>query len=166
MFPKMHVSLYVKNIQRTIEFYRNFFGEEPAKQKADYAKFHLNKPALIISFVENPEKVSAAFGHLGFQMDTRQEVMERLDKSRELGLVVKEEMGTACCYALQDKFWVEDPDGYQWEVYYFHRDVEFNDPHYSTEQANACCTPNQNEKPRLAMADLNRTPSAAGTGCC
>jgi hypothetical protein len=53
--------------------------------------------------------------------------------------VAKEEIGTSCCYARQDKFWVNDPDGVQWEVYYFHQDTEFNDPHYESTEASACC---------------------------
>jgi len=166
MFPRMHISLYVSNIGKTVEFYRQFFGVEPAKQKNEYAKFHLESPSLIISFVENPQKVNPAFGHLGFQLEKREEVMARLATSQELGIVSREEIGTACCYALQDKFWVEDPDGYQWEVYYFHKDVEFNDPHYATEEASACCTPQQKEKSRLALADLNSPSCEAGSGCC
>ena len=55
-------------------------------------------------------------------------------------IVSREEMGTNCCYATQDKFWVNDPDNVQWEVYYFHADAEFNDPHYSLTEASACCT--------------------------
>ena len=64
-------------------------------------------------------------------------------KAKQKQLISKEEMGTNCCYAVQDKFWVSDPDGVQWEVYYFHADAEFNDPHYETQSATACCTPKQ-----------------------
>ncbi len=63
----MHVSLYVSDIAKTKEFYTKFFGQEPNKTKNDYCKFILDSPALIISFVQNKERVQQNFGHLGFQ---------------------------------------------------------------------------------------------------
>ena len=139
----MHVSLYVSNLAATVNFYNSFFGQQPDKIKPGYTKYILEKPSLIISFVENQERVIANFGHLGFQIDTLEELNERLAVAKQKQLISKEEMGTNCCYAVQDKFWVSDPDGVQWEVYYFHADAEFNDPHYETQSAIACCTPKQ-----------------------
>jgi len=139
-FPRMHVSLYVSDIQKSINFYTALFGQEPSKVKPKYAKYTLEDPSLIISFVENKERVQQNFGHLGFQVETIEELSKRLAKSKENNLVSKEEIGTSCCYAKQDKFWANDPDGVQWEVYYFHEDAEFNDPHYEMSEANACCT--------------------------
>jgi catechol 2,3-dioxygenase-like lactoylglutathione lyase family enzyme len=140
-FPRMHVSLYVKDLQQSINFYDQFFGQSPAKVKPHYAKYILDNPSLIISFVENGERVQQNFGHLGFQVETVEELNIRLWEARKKKIVSREEVGTNCCYAKQDKFWVNDPDGVQWEVYYFHADAEFNDPHYETETASACCTP-------------------------
>src|ERR1041384_3721083 len=139
-FPRMHVSLYVSDIGKSINFYTNFFGQQPAKVKPNYAKYVLEKPSLIISFVENKDRVQSNFGHLGFQVETLARLDEKLSEAKIKNLVTKEETGTNCCYAKQDKFWVNDPDGVQWEVYYFHADAEFNDPHYEMEEANACCT--------------------------
>jgi catechol 2,3-dioxygenase-like lactoylglutathione lyase family enzyme len=137
----MHVSLYVSDIQQTLNFYTSFFGQEPAKVKPAYAKYVLDSPSLIISFVENKERVQQNFGHLGFQVETEEELNKRKWDARMKKIVAKEEKGTNCCYAKQDKFWVTDPDGIQWEVYYFHEDAEFNDPHFETIAASACCMP-------------------------
>ena len=143
VFPRMHVSLYVSDLTATVNFYTAFFGQPAAKIKRGYAKYVLDKPSLIISFVENPERVQSHFGHLGFQVETVEELDERLAVARKAGLVSREEMGTSCCYARQDKFWVNDPDGVEWEVYYFHADAEFNDPRYQQEYDTAsnsqCC---------------------------
>ena len=136
----MHASLYVSDISKTVDFYTNFFGQEPAKVKPNYAKFVLENPSLIISFVENKERVQSNFGHLGFQVETLEELNSKLNEAKAKNLVAKEEIGTNCCYAKQDKFWVNDPDNVQWEVYYFHEDAEFNDPHYEMTEATACCT--------------------------
>jgi catechol 2,3-dioxygenase-like lactoylglutathione lyase family enzyme len=173
LFPRMHVSIYVKNIAATVEFYNNFFGQPADKVKPGYAKYVLEKPSLIISFVENAERVQQNFGHLGFQVETHEELALWQAKTLAKGLRVKEETGTNCCYALQDKFWVSDPDGVQWEVYYFHEDAEFNDPHYEIEAAEACCMPPQKaEKQKINLSELKFADSSAeacctpGSGCC
>lgn len=155
----MHLSLYVSNIEKTTSFYNTFFNTEPVKTKPGYAKYVLDNPHLIISFIENPERVRANFGHLGFQVETEEKLNEKLWKARADQLVASEEIGTNCCYAKQDKFWVEDPDGVQWEVYYFHEDSEFNDPKYEMTEATACCTPQS--KTKRALAEL--TPAS---NCC
>lgn len=170
MKTNMHVSLYVSDIHKTIAFYTELFEQEPSKVKPGYAKFMLKNPALVISFVENPSRVNPNFGHLGFQVATKEEVMSKLEALKPKGLVSKEEMGTACCYALQDKFWANDPDGHQWEVYYFHADSEFNDPKYSSEENEVCCIAPAEEKPakkKVALADLNKEACCEpNSGCC
>ena len=152
-FPRMHVSLYVSDIQRSVAFYSRFFGIAPTKVKADYAKYILESPSLIISFVQNPERVQQNFGHLGFQVESIEELNIRLWQARKDEMVMKEEVGTNCCYAKQDKFWVNDPDGVQWEVYYFHEDAEFNDPHYESDPSAVCCiVAPENGKAELQLA--------------
>ena len=157
LFPRMHVSLYVSDISKTVNFYSTFFGIEPVKVKSDYAKYILEKPSLIISFVENKERVQQNFGHLGFQVETPEDLNIKLWEAKKQNIVAKEETGTNCCYAKQDKFWVNDPDGVQWEVYYFHEDAEFNDPKYETTEATACCTPQQKEKVNLSELSSNKS---------
>jgi catechol 2,3-dioxygenase-like lactoylglutathione lyase family enzyme len=141
VFPRMHVSLYVSDLEKSLDFYSAFFGQNPAKVKPRYAKYVLESPSLIISFVENAERVRSNFGHLGFQVETLGEMHARLADAQAKGLVSEVEIGTACCYAKQDKFWATDPDGVEWEVYYFHEDAEFNDPRYAPEDAAACACP-------------------------
>jgi catechol 2,3-dioxygenase-like lactoylglutathione lyase family enzyme len=135
----MHASLYVSDLQNSIDFYTKFFGVEPVKVKPRYAKYVLESPSLIISFVENKDRVQANFGHLGFQVETLEDLNIKLWEARKKNIVSREETGTNCCYAKQDKFWATDPDGVQWEVYYFHEDAEFNDPHYELSETQACC---------------------------
>ena len=167
-YPRMHVSLYVSNLENTIKFYKSFFGVAPNKVKSGYAKFILEEPSLIISFIENKDRVQSNFGHLGFQLETKELMLEKLASARLLGIVSKEEIGTACCYAVQDKFWAEDPDGVQWEVYYFHEDVEFNDPHYTGGDSNFCCIPEKPKELKLVELRINTSTEscAPGSGCC
>jgi len=168
----MHVSLYVSDLAATTNFYTAFFGQAAEKVKPGYAKYVLDSPSLVISFVENKERVQGKFGHLGFQVATEQELAQRLLAAHNSKLEVLEEMGTNCCYANQDKFWVSDPDGHQWEVYYFHKDVAFNDPHYALGEAEACCAApdaaaaaaTARLKTELVQPDQNAC--APGSGCC
>lgn len=167
-YPRMHVSLYVSDIQKSINFYNSFFGQEPAKIRSKYAKYVLESPSLIISFVENKDRVQPNFGHLGFQVGTIEELNNRLVKAKANNLVSKEETGTNCCYATQDKFWANDPDGVQWEVYYFHADAEFNDPHYETTEATACCTVSAEETKESCgcNAEIAANGSTKKVACC
>ena len=157
-FPRMHVSLYVSDIAQTVNFYTAFFGQAASKVKAGYAKYELDSPGLIISFVENKDRVQENFGHFGIQVGSKEAMEARLEVARTQNIVSLEEIGTACCYAIQDKFWVTDPDGHQWEVYYFHEDVEFNDPKYAMEETAACCSPSTvtSEKPRIQLSELKK----------
>ncbi|MCV9385862.1 ArsI/CadI family heavy metal resistance metalloenzyme [Reichenbachiella ulvae] len=169
-FPRMHVSFYVSDITSTVNFYSTFFGKPANKIRKGYAKYVLDAPALIISFIENKDRVNSAFGHLGFQVETKEEMEERLSIAQKQGIVDREEIGTSCCYAVQDKFWVNDPDGYQWEVYYFHKDAEFNDPKYDEADASACCivTETVESKPKLNLSEIKKEEASCepGSGCC
>lgn len=160
----MHVSLYVTDIQKSVAFYTLFFGVEPSKIRLGYAKYHLDTPALVISFIQNPAKVSSQCGHFGFQVASNEELSQKLQEAKSKGLEVREEMGTQCCFALQDKFWVSDPDGFQWEIYVFKEDAEFNDPHYSQDTAQACCS-TDSFKPKYKLRPVDQG-SFKERGCC
>lgn len=181
VFPRMHVSLYVSDLAATVNFYTAFFGQPAAKIRRGYAKYVLDRPSLIISFVENAARVASNFGHLGFQVETVEEMEQRLAGARKMGLLPREEMGTSCCYAKQDKFWVNDPDGVEWEVYYFHEDAEFNDPRYQAEYDQAsgsgqCCIAPATRETAVPAEVLATAPMAfalaegpactPGGGCC
>jgi len=170
-FPRVHISLYVKNIAETVNFYTSFFGISATKVKTDYAKYELTNPSLIISFVQNPEKVQHNFGHLGFQVKTKKELIKLLAYAKKQKISILEEMETNCCYAKQDKFWIEDPNGIQWEVYYFHEDVEFNDPHFTSKNKGiTCCTPLNQEltkkEAKMKDTDLQTQKCEIDSGCC
>lgn len=173
-FPRMHVSLYVSNIQDTINFYTSFFGQAPEKVKSNYAKYLLSSPSLIISFVENQAMVASNFGHLGFQVASESDLNRMLESCEAKGLSVTREIGTACCYAVQDKFWVADPDGFQWEVYLFREDAEFNDIRYQDESVSACCMPSQHQevstsevaKVNFRVKETVANTCSPGGGCC
>ncbi|HTG49693.1 MAG TPA: ArsI/CadI family heavy metal resistance metalloenzyme, partial [Gemmatimonadales bacterium] len=106
-------------------FYRAFFGADPVKEKTGYVKFlpAWNPVNLALSEGGGGGAVGTV-NHLGIQVETTAEVMAQLARIKAAGLPVREEMGVDCCHANQDKFWVEDPDGVEWEVYHLNYDLE------------------------------------------
>lgn len=115
---KAHVSLQVTDIEKSVGFYQAMFGIVPVKYKADYAKFDLANPPLNLTLELNPNlKPGGTLSHLGIQVESTSCVQAAINRFKEAGLTVLEEKDTNCCYALQDKVWVSDPDGNQWEVF-------------------------------------------------
>lgn len=115
---KTHVSLNVTDIEKSVAFYRAMFGLAPVKHKADYAKFDLANPPLnlTLNLAENVQQ-GGALSHLGVQVESSNDVQAAIHRFKEAKLALFEEKDTDCCYALQDKVWVTDPDGNRWEVF-------------------------------------------------
>ncbi len=114
---KAHVAIYVKDIVKSTEFYRKLFGIEPSKVRTAYAKFDVVNPSLNFSLKERDAAGQGNLSHLGIQVRSTEEVLAWRQRWIERGLLPRDEMGTTCCYALQDKTWVRDPDGNDWEVF-------------------------------------------------
>ncbi len=117
MTPKVHIALNVNNLQESLTFYRALWGTEPVKLRTGYAKFDIAEPAVNLTLNENPVKGLGALNHLGIQVESSEAVLAMRDRLQERGLLTKDEMQTNCCYAFQDKIWLTDPNGYQWEVF-------------------------------------------------
>ena len=134
---RFHTSLPVKNIEQTVAFYRTLFGSEPVKQRDDYAKFLPEGLALNLTIHRAPEAVANLSAlHLGLELLDRESLDGAHARLAAAGLIVQERETSVCCYANQDKFWVEDPDGYRWELYYL-----VNDADYRIDDASGCCAP-------------------------
>ena len=115
---KTHVSLNVTDLHKSVTFYHAMFGVSPVKYKADYAKFDLANPPLNLTLELNPNMHSGGtLSHLGVQVESTEEVQAQIKRFKAAGLEVLEENNTNCCYAIQDKVWVSDPDGNRWEVF-------------------------------------------------
>lgn len=115
---KTHVALNVTNIEESVAFYRAMFGLEPVKYKAEYAKFDIPNPALNLTLnLANHVENNGTLSHLGVQVDSTAEVQTAIKRFQDAGLALFTEENTDCCYALQDKVWVTDPDGNRWEIF-------------------------------------------------
>ena len=114
---KAHLALNVGNIERSIEFYRKLLGIEPSKVRPGYAKFDVQNPPLNLTLNEGPVKERGALSHLGIQLASTDDVLTTRQRWAAAGLITRDEMQTNCCYATQDKTWVRDPDGNEWEAF-------------------------------------------------
>jgi catechol 2,3-dioxygenase-like lactoylglutathione lyase family enzyme len=120
----VHISLNVSDLDRSADFYRRFFGEAK-KLKPDYAKFVNADPEIHLALVpgRKDSESQGALSHLGIRVGSSDEVRAWKRALVERGLPAEEEKREECCYALQDKFWLSDPDGNRWEVYNVIEDV-------------------------------------------
>jgi catechol 2,3-dioxygenase-like lactoylglutathione lyase family enzyme len=134
---KAHLAINVHDVTASIEFYRRLFDIEPSKVRTGYAKFDVTNPPLNFTLNQHPFQEAGALSHLGFQVASTEEVLAIRERWHERGLVSRDEMQTNCCYATQDKTWVKDPDGNEWEVFVV---LEDNLPEVA-QAADACCTP-------------------------
>ena len=114
---KAHLALNVRNVEESISFYRKMLGINPSKVRTGYAKFDVQQPPLNLTLNQHTFGERGALSHLGIQVASTDDVMAMRKRWEEVGLVTRDEMQTSCCYALQDKTWVRDPDGNEWEVF-------------------------------------------------
>jgi catechol 2,3-dioxygenase-like lactoylglutathione lyase family enzyme len=121
---KFHLSLNVTDLGRSIAFYRVLFGREPAKCHDDYAKFEPDDPPVIFSVVPHAPGAGGSLSHLGFRVGEADEVRRAQERLTAAGLCCRDQLGTVCGYARQDKVWVQDPDGNFWEIYHVEEEVE------------------------------------------
>lgn len=146
--PKAHVALQVRDLARSVDFYRKLFSAEPVKLRPRYAKFDLAQPPLNFTLNESsPAAPSPAapsphggLSHLGIQLGSTGEVLAIRERWSRAGLGPRDEMHTECCYALQDKTWVCDPDGNEWEAF-----TVLEDNLLEAGRSVSCCAQPENE---------------------
>ena len=153
---KAHLALNVRSVERSTEFYRRMFGIEPTKQRPGYAKFDVINPPLNLTLNEVSFTDSGALSHLGIQVASTADVLLMRARWADAGLVTRDEMATNCCYALQDKTWVRDPDGNNWEAF-----VVLTD---NLPETTFCC-PSSDDK-LVALADACAAGELAETPSC
>ncbi len=114
---RVQLALNVNDLDEAITFYSTLFGTEPAKRRPGYANFAVAQPPLKLVLIENPGH-GGSLNHLGVEVESVDEVDAEQTRLAQAGLGSVDERGTTCCYAKQDKFWVEGaPNGERWEIY-------------------------------------------------
>ena len=124
MSARVHLHLHVSDLAKSREFYEKFLGAGPVKVKAGYVKFLPEWAPVNLALSGGGTAGAGTIDHVGVQVDAVPTVIAELARVKAAGLPVREEMGVDCCHANQDKFWVQDPDGVEWEVYHLNYDLE------------------------------------------
>lgn len=158
---KAHLALNVSDVPRSLEFYRRLLGIEPSKVRTGYAKFDVQNPPLNLTLNQATLAGPGALSHLGIQVSSTEDVLALREKWAKAGLLTRDEMQTDCCYALQDKTWVRDPDGNEWEAFVV---LEDNLP-----KASVCCgteqtTAEQNVPAASVCCGADQVPAVQITG--
>jgi catechol 2,3-dioxygenase-like lactoylglutathione lyase family enzyme len=117
MTGRIQLALNVDDLAASISFYSKLFGTEPAKVRPGYANFAIADPPLKLILMENRGR-GGSLNHLGVEVPGTDAVEAEQTRLAEAGLASVEERDTTCCYARQDKFWVQGaPNGERWEIY-------------------------------------------------
>jgi catechol 2,3-dioxygenase-like lactoylglutathione lyase family enzyme len=139
---RLQLALNVDDLEKSIAFYSGLFGTEPAKVRPGYANFAVAEPPLKLVLIENPGQ-GGSINHLGVEVADTVAVDAEQSRLAAAGLASVDERATTCCYALQDKFWVEGaPNGEQWEVYTVLADCQT----FDATTGDACCSTTAEEQ--------------------
>lgn len=113
---RIQLALNVEDLEAAIGFYGKLFGTGPAKRRPGYANFAIQDPPLKLVLIEGEGK-GGTLNHLGVEVGSTDEVHASTRRLEDEGIHTRTEEQVSCCYAVQDKVWVDDPDGAPWEVY-------------------------------------------------
>jgi catechol 2,3-dioxygenase-like lactoylglutathione lyase family enzyme len=138
---KAHLAIHVRDLGASLDFYRKLFDLEPSKVRTGYAKFDVVNPPLNFTLNQRPFQDAGALSHLGIQVGSTADVLAMRQQWHERGLLTRDEMQTNCCYATQDKTWVMDPDGNEWEVFVVLQDNLPEQAKSEQALAESCCVP-------------------------
>jgi catechol 2,3-dioxygenase-like lactoylglutathione lyase family enzyme len=130
---RAHVSINVRDVGKSVEFYKKVFGQGPQKQTEAYAKFDLANPSLNFSMQSGGDL--SRVSHFGIEVESMKEVGEWEKRLIEAGILKLKESETECCYAKQSKLWFSDPDENAWEVFFVHEQL----PVKGKQEASRCC---------------------------
>ena len=151
---RVQLALNVNDVDEAVTFYSKLFGTQPAKRRPGYANFAITEPPLKLVLIENPGR-GGSLNHLGVEVESTEKVDAEQTRLADAGLTSIDKRDSTCCYAVQDKFWVEgSPNGEQWEVYAVLADSQT----YGVDDSPACCTDTVTSK------DTDSHPTAAA--CC
>ena len=132
---RIHMGLRVKNLKASIAFYQKMFDVTPAKVRKGYAKFEVVEPPVNLTLNVSADGPcgNPNVSHFGVQVKDTEAVATAQKRLETAGLKTRTEEATNCCHSIQDKAWVADPDGNEWEFFVVLED--------SVPEANgaACC---------------------------
>ena len=120
---RVQLALNVSDLDAAVAFYSKLFATAPAKVRPGYANFAIAEPPLKLVLIEG-QGDPGSLNHLGVEVESADVVAAAATRLAGVGLATATEDQVSCCYAVQDKVWVDAPDGEPWEIYTVLGDVE------------------------------------------
>jgi catechol 2,3-dioxygenase-like lactoylglutathione lyase family enzyme len=160
---RFHVHLSVTDLASSIQFYSGLFGVEPTVTKDDYAKWMLDDPH--INFAISQRGAPVGLNHLGFQVESNEELEQLNQQLQGLQSEVIEEKNTACCYAKSDKYWINDPQGIAWEQFHTLDSIPVFGEKVADSQA-SCCVPVTIQPMTKAVSTCCTPTHSTSSQCC
>ena len=114
---RVQLALNVTDLDAAVDFYSKLFATEPAKRRPGYANFAIVEPPLKLVLIQSSAEAAGSLNHLGVEVPSTDEVSAASTRLAADGMATATEENVTCCYAVQDKVWVDDPDGAPWEIY-------------------------------------------------
>jgi hypothetical protein len=144
LVSRVQLALNVADLDEAVVFYSKLFATEPAKLRPGYANFAVVDPPLKLVLIEDATQAPGSLNHLGVEV-----------AAEDLPTATEDQVN--CCFAVQDKVWVDGPGGEPWEIYTVLADAEMpaGELRASDPSGAACCA----TRPDLAVA-------GPGTSCC
>ncbi|MEA2932911.1 MAG: hypothetical protein QOI56_1696, partial [Actinomycetota bacterium] len=107
---RVQLALNVDDLDAAVDFYTKLFATSPAKRRPGYANFAVADPPLKLVLFEQPGN-GGSINHLGVEVESPEMVEAAHARLAGEGLATATEDGVACCFARQDKVWVDGPSG-------------------------------------------------------
>lgn len=137
---RFHIALPVKDLAAAQAFYARLFHSPPTKVREGYARFEPASPRVVLTLNQSATARPLANTHMGIRHDTADAMQREAKRLDDAGFAVEREEQIGCCYAVQDKAWVKDPDGNSWEIYVVTDD---DSPTYAPDREGGCCPDGQ-----------------------
>jgi len=154
---RFHVHVHVSDLSRSVAFYSAMFGAQPTRLESDYAKWMVGDA---LNFAISARGGEPGVDHLGFQVDSEEELAELKARAQAADMAMLDEGETTCCYARSDKYWLTDPDGVAWEQFHTLDSIPtFSATKQATEPAAAACCAPRGKPVGIPVA-------AAPSSCC
>jgi catechol 2,3-dioxygenase-like lactoylglutathione lyase family enzyme len=135
---RLHVSIAVRDLDKSIRFYSALFGVKPTVLKTDYAKWMLEDPH--VNFSISSRDKHKGIDHLGLQVDDDAELAMLTQRLAHAGQSVYQQRATTCCYAKSNKAWVHDPEGVAWEAFHtFGESMTYSGQAADGKKSSTCC---------------------------
>ena len=155
---RLQLALNVDDLEAAVDCYSKLFATRPAKLPHGYANFAVAEPPLKLVLLEQPRK-GGAINHLGVAVESTELVGAAQSRLAQAGLAKATEDGVACCYAGQDKVWVDGPSGEPWEFYTVLENVEMPAGQLRTVDPETGAS-------RCAVVDEDGNVAAGSASCC